>query len=80
MFSANVAVADLASSILTVHVELEPVHAPLQPVNVEPVDAVAVSVAEVLMLRDSEQSLPQLMPTGELVTVPLPVPVLATDN
>ena len=41
----NVAVTDFAASIVTVHVAV-PVHAPLQPVKMEPAAAVAVSVTE----------------------------------
>src|SRR3990172_4952780 len=42
----NVAVTDLAASIVTVHVPV-PVHAPDQPPKVEPVEAAAVSVTTV---------------------------------
>ena len=41
----NVAVTDFAASMVTVHVAV-PVHAPLQPVKIEPAAAVAVSVTE----------------------------------
>jgi hypothetical protein len=40
---AKVAVTDFAAFMVTVHVAV-PVHAPLQPVKVEPAAAVAVSV------------------------------------
>ena len=52
---------------------LQPV--PLQPAKVEPDAGVAVRVTTVPLLKLAEQALPQLMPAGELVTVPLPVPV-----
>jgi hypothetical protein len=55
-----------------------PVHAPLQPVKVEPADAVAVSVTDAPLVKPNEQVAPQLIPAGELVTVPLPVPALAS--
>jgi hypothetical protein len=42
----NVAVTDLAASIVTLQEPL-PVHAPLQPVKVAPEEAVAVRVTEV---------------------------------
>jgi len=51
---------------------------PPQPVKLEPVSALAVRVTEVLAVYGSLQSEPQLMPAGELVTVPLPVPDLLT--
>ena len=54
--------------------------APLQPTNVEPVAAVAVRVTIVPLLKLAEQVLPQLIPLGELLTVPLPVPDFATDS
>ncbi len=57
---------------------LQPV--PLQPAKVEPEAAVAVRVTAVPLLKLTEQVLPQLMPAGELVTVPLPVPDLATER
>ena len=43
---------------------------PLQPVNVDPGAGVAVRVTA--PLKDAEQVSPQLMPPGELVTVPVP--------
>jgi hypothetical protein len=45
----NVAVADFAASMVTAQLPV-PLHAPLQPVNVEPAAAVAVSVTEVPLL------------------------------
>ncbi len=48
---------------------------PLQPPKVESDAAVAVSVTMVPGLKLAEQLVLQLMPAGELVTVPLPVPV-----
>ena len=47
---------------------------PDQPVKVDPAAAAALSVTTVPAVYDCEQSLPQLMPAGLLVTVPLPVP------
>ena len=55
-----------------------PEHAPDQPVKVEPVSAEAVSVTDVPELKLYEQMVPQLMPAGELLIVPLPVPALMT--
>jgi hypothetical protein len=73
MFVVNVAVTDLAASIVTMH-EPVPVHAPLQPVKVEPVAGVAVSVTDVPYGYDSLQSVPHEMPVPLIV----PLPVFAT--
>jgi hypothetical protein len=51
---------------------------PLQPVKVEPVEEDAVKATTVLLLKADEQTDPQVMPAGLLVTVPLPAPVLLT--
>ena len=51
----------------------------LQLANVEPVAAVAVSATTVLLVNEDEadeQAVPQLIPAGLLITVPLPVPPL----
>ncbi len=58
----------------------EPLEQPVpdQPAKTEPEAGVAVSVTAVPLLRVVEQALPQLIPAGLLVTVPLPVPALAT--
>src|SRR6185436_3071699 len=60
----------------TVQVLVVPVHAPLQPANVEPLAAAAVSVTFVLLATLAEQTVPQLMPPPD--TVPAPVPFFAT--
>jgi hypothetical protein len=46
----NVAVTERAAVIDTVHEVAVPLHAPLQPPNVEPLAAAAVSVTEVPLL------------------------------
>ena len=51
---------------------------PLQPVKVEPVAGAAVRVTAVPLGKLAEQLVPQLIPAGELVTVPLPGPAVAT--
>ena len=61
----------------TVHVPV-PVHAPVQPANVEPEPAAAVSVTCVPLAKLALHVEPQLMPAGLLVTVPVPVPASAT--
>ena len=73
----NVAVTARAAVIDTVQV-LVPVHAPLQPVNVEPLAAAAVSVTDVPLAKLALQVAPQLMPPVFDVTVPVPVPVFVT--
>lgn len=58
-----------------------PVHPPPnQPLNTEPLAGVAVSVTSVPGATLMEHDVPQLMPAGELVTVPLPVPALVTET
>jgi hypothetical protein len=59
--------------MLTMHVPV-PVHAPPQPVNVEPVAGVAVRVTEVPAAYEALQVPPQSIPLGEEETVPVPVP------
>jgi hypothetical protein len=77
LLNTNVAVTLRASLIVTVQLAV-PVHAPLQPVNVELLPADAVKETIVPMLYVSTQSSPQLIPVGALVTVPVPVPALVT--
>ena len=55
-----------------------PLQAPLQPANVDGASAVAVKVTKVPSVYVAEQVAPQLMPAGELVTVPVPVPARLT--
>ena len=57
-----------------------PVHAPLQPANVEPLAAAAVSVTDVPLAKFALHVVPQLMPVGDDVTVPVPVPAFVTLN
>ncbi len=62
------------------HVRLPPHVASLQPPNVDPMLGAAVRVTDVPAAKAAEQVLPQLMPAGALVTVPVPVPALLTVN
>ena len=64
----------------TVHVVAVPVQAPDQPVKVEPLDALAVKVTLLAVVKLARHDEPQLMPVGELVTVPLPVPAFVTAS
>jgi hypothetical protein len=73
--SANVAFRVWSLFIGTVHVPV-PLQAPLQPVNVEPAAAVAVSVTTAPSLNDAEHVAPQSIPVGVLVTEPDPPPLL----
>jgi hypothetical protein len=57
-----------------------PLHAPLQPVKVEPVAGVAVSVICVPATTDTEHVAPQAIPAGELATSPVPVPLFVTER
>src|SRR5688572_11475638 len=74
----NVAVTSRAWSIATVHVPVPEQPSPSQPANVEPEAGVAVSVTPEAWGKPAEQSDPQSMPAGSLVTVPLPPPDLTT--
>lgn len=79
----NDAVTDFAAVIVTVHVALLPLQAPPHPVKVWPAPAVAVSVTEVLLAYECVQSavrVPQSIPIGLDVTVPLPVVVTSMGH
>ena len=77
--SVNVAVTLLAAVMLTVQLPV-PVQAPLQPVKVLPVTGVAVSVTLAPLVKDALHVVPQLIPAGALLTVPVPVPLLLIVN
>lgn len=77
--AVNWAVTDLDASIVTVHVPV-PLQAPLQPVNVAPVEGIAIRVTFDPLAKLALQVDPQLIPTGALVTVPEPVPDLVTES
>ena len=78
--AVNVAVTALAAVMATVHVVVDPVHAPAQLVKVEPAVGAAVRVTLAFWLKLAVQVVPQLMPAGLLVTVPAPVPDLVMAN
>ena len=69
----NVAVTDLAMSIVTMHAPVPP-HAPLQPVKAEPGSGVGVSVTMVFGGNVAVHVVPQSMPAGEELTEPEPAP------
>jgi len=79
--SLNVAVTEALLVKLNEQAPI-PLHAPDHPVNVDPAFGVAVSVTEVPVLNSALHTVPQLMPAGLLVTVPLPerVTVIAGDT
>ena len=74
----KVAVTVRLELMATVQVPVPEQPPPDQPAKVEPAVATAVRVTLVPELYTSEQSAPQLMPTGAEVTVPEPVPAFAT--
>jgi hypothetical protein len=61
-----------AAAVITTEQVLVPLHAPLQPENVEPLPGEAASVTVVLPAKFAVQLDPQLMPDGVLVTTPVP--------
>jgi hypothetical protein len=75
--NVKVAVTDCALLRLTVQAPV-PEHAPDHPENVLPDAGVAVSITVVPLLKLALQVCPQLIPAGELVTVPVPDPARAT--
>src|SRR4051794_6605644 len=76
---ANVAVTDLDTVVLTLHVVEPPLQlaTPLHPTNTESASGLANRSA-VFPLKNAEHVLPQLIPPGLEVTVPAPVPALDT--
>jgi hypothetical protein len=76
---AKVAVAEVAVVMVRVQEEV-PEQAPLQPVNDDPDAAEAVRVTEAPEAKAAEQVVPQLIPAGDEVTVPAPVPASEMDS
>jgi hypothetical protein len=72
----KVAVTDVLAFTVSIQTPVPVQTPPLQPVKTESADGVAVRVTIVPSLKNSEQSLPQLIPAGLLITVPLPLPAL----
>jgi hypothetical protein len=75
----KVAVTARAAVIDTVQAAV-PVHAPDQPANVEPVAAAGVSVTDAPLLKFALHVAPQLIPEGDDVTVPVPLPAFVTPR
>ena len=68
----------VAAVSVTVQVPVPEQPPPLQPLNVEPVAGAAVRVMAVPLANAAEHVVPQEIPAGLLVTVPVPVPDLLT--
>lgn len=73
----NVAVTVALAVGVTTH-DPVPLQPPDQPANVEPVLGAAVRVTGVPLAKLAVHVVPQLIPVGLLVTVPVPVPALCT--
>jgi hypothetical protein len=73
------AATDRAAVIATVQADV-PVHAPVQPSNVEPAAAAAVRVTLAPLVKLFEHVEPQSIPAGALVTLPAPFPDFTTDR
>ena len=71
----NVAVTVFAASIVTAQVPV-PVHAPDHPLKIELVSGTVVSITAVPAPYVPVQVVPQDIPAGEEVIVPVPVPAL----
>jgi hypothetical protein len=69
--TSNLALMFRSSVIVTVQGPVPPQPPPLQPLNSTPAFWLVLNVTDVPMGNDSEQSVPQLMPAGVLLTVPL---------
>src|SRR5207249_4073633 len=76
--SSKRAVTVVLAVSVTLQVPVPKQPPPLQPVKIEPLAGVAVSVTKVPLSNEAEQVAPQLIPAGFEVTVPLPVPALLT--
>jgi hypothetical protein len=78
MYCVNVAVTVLFALMVILQVPVPEHPPPLHPANNEAEFADAVRVTAVPLLKESEHVEPQLIPVGELVTVPPPVPASVT--
>ena len=74
------AVTVWSAFIVTVHAPVPLQPPPLQPVNVEPPVEAAVRATVLPIGKSEAQTVPQEIPLGLLVTVPVPVPDLLTVN
>ena len=69
----KVAVTEVLADKLTWQVE-DPLQAPVQPANVEPVEGIAVNWTTVSVVKDALQLEVQPIAAGLLFTTPLPFP------
>jgi hypothetical protein len=76
----NVAVTAVAAVTVTTQVPVPEHPPPVQPVNVEPSAGNAVSVTTWALAKFAVHVVGQLIPTGALVTVPVPVPISLTES
>jgi hypothetical protein len=74
----KVAVTVVAAFTVTTQVPVPVQPPPLQPVKVDPPVGAAVKVTAVPLENDAEHVVPQEIPAGLLVTVPVPAPALET--
>jgi hypothetical protein len=77
---SNVAVTVLAAVMATVQVLVPEQPPPLQPENIDPVAGIAVRITAVPLGYGLEQLGPHVIPPSELVTVPVPAPILRTTR
>src|SRR3954462_9560798 len=78
--AAKIASTAFDASIVMAHGAVCPLPAPDHPVKTEPADATGVSVTSVPGAKVAEHVGGQAMPPGSEETVPLPVPIVATDR
>ena len=74
----KVAVTVLVADMVTVQEPVPEQPPPLQPMKMKPVSGVAVRVTVVPLEKPAEHVVPQVIPGGELVTMPSPVPARTT--
>ena len=74
---ANVAVTVTSALVVTLQPPV-PLQAPDQPTKTDPAAGLAVRATFVAEAKPCEQVVPQLIPVGELVTVPEPAPTFET--
>jgi hypothetical protein len=79
-WTLNVAVTVVSALRVITQVPVPPHPPPLQPANDDPLAAVPARVTVAPTENAAEQAVPQLMPVGMLVTVPVPPPAFTIVN